>query len=218
MSSGSVEAELAPEGAFCALHPEIGARFVCTRCGSYACETCSTATRRGLLCRACLELVKAEQPQHLGEASTLQRVANLFIDVWVGAVGFMFVFAVLFGLLGVEGCGPGALAQIGELHAAFADHDCDLQLATQRFHVATQRGNAVIRSALQPRQLGLCHVRTLSHLLLCQLEALPQLAQCQRLELGLCARRDALARFRCQARLTHRFPRLGLQRSLPTCS
>jgi hypothetical protein len=47
--------ELVPEGSRCAIHPELAALTLCPRCGSFACEDCSSGEGNGY-CVRCEEL------------------------------------------------------------------------------------------------------------------------------------------------------------------
>lgn len=42
-----------PAAARCAVHHDVAALVVCTRCGAFACEACAVLTRAPLVCQVC---------------------------------------------------------------------------------------------------------------------------------------------------------------------
>lgn len=52
----SAPAELVPPGARCAVHPDVDAAYLCSRCGSFACEACAfSRVPERAICTTCAE-------------------------------------------------------------------------------------------------------------------------------------------------------------------
>jgi len=49
----AAQAGQAPDAARCAVHPDVAARVLCERCGSYACDACTVWRPDGALCAPC---------------------------------------------------------------------------------------------------------------------------------------------------------------------
>ena len=86
--------ETIPEGARCAIHPELPASHVCTRCGNYCCDACSGNGVPRTLCIACGSKTGAG---HYGAASLPQRIVNLAIDT-VAQFVLVIALSILMGV------------------------------------------------------------------------------------------------------------------------
>jgi hypothetical protein len=144
-SGGDGDADV-PAGARCGVHGELGARFLCTVCGTYGCGACVFArTDDGTTCRACAsrglaETVPWERRDELGWVRAYWQTTRLvcmdpkrFFATPAGESGMMgpALFAVAsytlggallvlsFGLLMLLGAGAALLADQSTLGAIF---------------------------------------------------------------------------------------------------
>ncbi len=67
-------------GARCAVHQDVPALVICTRCGAFACEACAVLTRAPLVCRKCEPFLDA-LPSRRATWS-----------VWLAGFGFVGLF------------------------------------------------------------------------------------------------------------------------------
>ena len=89
----------APPDATCAAHPGVRARFICSRCGSFACSACA-ATAFG----SEGQCVRCGQPQHRLATRGARFAANLVDNVVVVLpIGAAFAIAAIGGGLGKKG-------------------------------------------------------------------------------------------------------------------
>src|SRR5262249_31102979 len=96
---------------------------------------------------------------------------------------------------------------VRELDAAAADDRGDLDLSPERLDVAAKARDAVIRAALEPRELRLRHVRGARELGLRELEVLAQLFERERFDFFPRSRLYARDGLRREAPRFDRLPR-----------
>lgn len=100
-----------PEGALCAVHPATRAAYICSRCGSFACNACRPERDTSGLCARCA-------PQVLPLATRGSRLGASILDSFAVSVPIVG-FAIVAGVLGGSGNGLNEAILIGGLAVGF---------------------------------------------------------------------------------------------------